>query len=324
VHILAYPHNFKLFNQFSCKFLSRLLALVLILVFNSPNLFATTAPHIAVLYPESGKRASQLYKTIIKNMQQRENVVIISRQFSVDTDAEKLQQWLRAENIQAVILLGKKGLQFSLKLNVNIPVITGAHMGVLPGRSAVTLSADPQQLFYQLKKLQPQIKTVHVIYNQANSGWIIKKAERAAKKNNLQLNAIQADSVQASAQALKALVNTLNARHDSIWLPYDPVFPVKPLLPDLLKKSWQDNLIIFSGNPYHVQQGILFALFPDYSKLGNQLIDLALHKVQKDDSIHIEASQYLNSAINIRTATHLGILLSSVEKNNYKMVFPKN
>jgi len=277
-----------------------------------------------VLFPESGKRASRLYKGIIENMQQHEAVLISSRKFSADANPASIQQWLRDENIQAVILLGKKGLQFSLKLNLNIPLVTGAHLGSLPSRSAVTLSADPQQLFSQLKKLKPNIKTVHVVYNKNNSGWLIKKAEVAAKNNQLQLKATQADTVQASGIALKTITQNIDARSEALWLPYDRAVPVKPLLFDLLKKAWKDNLIIFSGNPYHVQQGVLFAMFPDYAKLGRQLIDLSLKKLQKDDAINIEPSQYLNSAINVRTASHLGIIVSSNDRNDYKMVFPKN
>ncbi len=279
---------------------------------------------IGVLYPQSSKRASQLYKTIIQSMQKHRKIKLFSRQLSADDKNENIQQWVRDKKIQALILLGKKGLQFSLKLTLTIPVLSGAHMETLPGQSAVTLRADPLQLFDKLKKLKPKISTIHVVYNEKNSGWLIRKAKSAARKMGLKINATETNTLQASAQALKTLVKNIDADREAIWLPYDPILPVKPLLPDLLKQSWQKNLIIFSGNPYHVQQGVLFALFPDYSKLGEQLVDLALNKIHKNGSVMVEVSQYLNSAINIRTATHLGILLSSVDKDNYKMVFPKN
>ncbi len=300
-----------------------LLRAACLLILITTPLQAISEQRIAVLYPEASSRASQLYNTIIKSMKQRNNVQIHSRAFSTDDSIADIQQWLADEKSQAVVLLGKKGMQFGTKLSLNIPIISGAHMQVQPNQSSVSLNADPQQLFEKLKKLQPDIKTVHVIYNDANSGWLIKQAQAAAHKNNIILNAIQANSMQDSGQALKQLVQKLDARKDAIWLPYDPILPVKPLLPDLLRKSWDKNLIIFSGNPYHVQQGTLFALFPDYSKLGPQLIGLALNKLKKTDTIYFEPSRYLNSAINVRTASHLGIQVSSVQRENYKMVFPK-
>lgn len=296
---------------------------LLLLLITSP-LQAISESRIAVLYPEAGKRASQLYATIIKSMQQQNGIKIQSKIFSDNDSADNIQKWLSDEKSQLVILLGKKGLKLSSQLSPDIPLLTGAHMGMQKNQSAVSLTADPQQLFKRLKTLQPDIKTVHVIYNSANSGWLIKQAELAAERNKIKLSAIQVDNMQDSGPALKKLVQSLDARKDAIWLPYDPILPVKLLLPDLLRKSWDKNLIIFSGNPYHVQQGTLFALFPDYSKLGPQLIELALNKLKKDGKIYFEPSRYLNSAINVRTASHLGIQVSSVQRKNYKMVFPKD
>lgn len=312
-------------NLFSyCHKARKLIPATLLLVLISSPLQAINNPRIAVLYPEAGTRASQLYSTIIKSMREHSTAQIETRAFSADESPADIQQWLSDEKTQLVILLGKKGLQFSTQLSLNIPMLTGAHMATNTNQSSVSLTADPQQLFKQLKKLQPNIKTVNVIYNEVNNGWLIKQAKRAARKNRLTLNAIQADDMHASGPALKNLIHSLNPDEDAIWLPFDPVLPVKPLLPDLLRKSWDKNLIIFSGNPYHVQQGTLFALFPDYAKLGPQLIDFALKKLKSKENFYFEPSRYLNSAINVRTASHLGIQISSIQKGNYKMVFPKN
>jgi len=298
--------------------------LLLLLLLISTPVQADNTPHIGVLYPESGKRASQLYSTIIKNMRQHSDVHIQTREFTANDSTTDIQQWLNDKKSQAVILLGKKGMNLGKKLTVDIPVISGAHMEVHENQSSVSLTADPEQLFYQLKTLQPDVETVHVIYNKANSGWLIKQAVLAAHSNKIKLNAIQINNMQAAGPRLKQLVQKLDPQKDAIWLAYDPILPIKPLLPDLLRKAWDKNLIIFSGNPYHVQRGTLFALFPDYSKLGLQLIELTLNKLDKNKQIFYEPSRYLNSAINIRTASHLGIQISSIQRNKFKMVFPKD
>jgi len=299
------------------------LLLLLLLPITSP-IQADNIPYIGVLYPESGKRASQLYSTIIKNMRQHNEVHIQTREFAANDSAEDIQQWLNNRKSQAVILLGKKGMNLGKKLTIDIPVISGAHMEVQENHSSVSLTADPGQLFYQLKTLQPDIETVHVIYNNANSGWLIKQAILAANSNEIKLDAIQIDNMRDAGPRLKQLVQKLDPQKDAIWLAYDPILPIKPLLPDLLRKAWDKNLIIFSGNPYHVQRGTLFALFPDYSKLGLQLIELTLNKLDKNKQTFYEPSRYLNSAINIRTASHLGIQISSIQRNKFKMVFPKD
>ncbi len=317
-------HLFSLIVPLNPNRAQRLIKTAFLLILITSPLQAISNPRIAVLYPEAGKRANQLYITIIKSMREHSTAQIQTRTFSANENPADIQQWLSDEKTQLVILLGKKGLKFSTQLSLDIPMLTGAHMAIKANQSSVSLTADPQQLFKQLKKLQPNIKTVNVIYNETNSGWLMKQAQLAANKNQLTLNAIQADDMQASGPALKSLIHSLNPGEDAIWLPFDPILPVKPLLPDLLKKSWDKNLVIFSGNPYHVQQGTLFALFPDYTKLGPQLIDFALKKLKSTEKIYFEPSRYLNSAINVRTASHLGIQISSLQKDNYKMVFPKN
>ena len=285
-------------------------------------LLADNSTRIAVLYPESNNRAiSKLYNTIVQNMLNNPQVMVQSRALSVDDSVDDIKQWLVDEKSQAVIFLGKQGQNFSMNLKLAIPLVTGAHIGVKVDHSAVSLAADPDQLFNALKTFEPDIKHVHVIYHEANSGWLMKKAHQAAKKNQLNLNAMQSANVQASGQLLKKVIEQADT-YDAIWLPFDPILPIKPLLPELLKKAWEKNLIIFSSNPYHVRRGILFALYPDYSKLGQQLIDLALIKINKNGQVHHQPSLYLNSAINTRTASHLGIQISSRQVNNFNLVFP--
>ena len=193
-----------------------LLATCLLLV--AQLTFAANATRIAVLYPESGSRVSQLYASIILGMQDS-GVSIQSRELTADVSADDIRQWLHDQGSKAVILLGKQGLKFSQQLEVSIPVITGAHVSVQEDRSAVTLAADPQQLLRLLKQLKPGIRRVHVIYNKTNSGWLIAQAQRAAKQSGIKLNAIESDSMLASGQALKQVINQAEAGHDAIWLP---------------------------------------------------------------------------------------------------------
>ena len=276
---------------------------------------------IAVLYPEAKGRVAQLYATIIKGMQ-ADGVSIQSRALSADTQNDDINKWLWEEGSQAVIMLGKQGQRFSQQLNLDIPVITGAHVSIQADRSAVTLAADPEQLLSVLKQLEPGIRRVHVIYSETNSGWLIERARRDARKKGIELNAIRADTIQASGQALRDVLESATAQGDAIWLQLDPVLPIKPLLPEMLKVAWEKNLIIFSGNPYHVQQGILFALYPDYKQLGRQLVELSMHKISKKGQARHEPSRYLKSAINTRTASHLGIQVSNSTINDFNLVFP--
>lgn len=311
----------KLFNKHLIQDLIVLVGLTLALIIYSPFLLSAENTQIAVIYPESHARANQLYKTIIKSMLSTNQVTIHRYQFTLKNDTTKLNQWLTNENVDAAIFLGEKGIAFSKKLSLNIPIITGAHIGLQAERPAVSLTAEPAQLFSTLKKLRPNIKTVNVIYSASNNSWLIKNARRAALQNNIVLKAIKIDDIHASGPALSKMVQQLDVINDSVWLPHDAAIPVKSLLPQLLMQAWKKDITIFSGNPYHVQQGTLFALYPNYSKLGIQLIELTLKKLKHKDLQGYEPSRYLNSAINVRTASHLGIHLTDEQLENYKLIF---
>jgi len=109
---------------------------------------------------------------------------------------------------------------------------------------------------------------------------------------------------------------------DAIWLVLDPVVPVKALLPELLKVAWKKRLVVFSGNPYHVKRGTLFALYPDYSGLGHQLIDLVLLEIKSGVAVRHQVSRSLNSAINVRTASHLGAKTKNIDASSFSLIFP--
>lgn len=285
---------------------------------------------ISVVYPDSSKRAEVLYKTIIKGMSFNKSITLSVHPFSAKQDALAIQQLIINDQSALLVLLGTKAVNLRHQFSLNIPIITGAHMLIKNNQLGISLSADPQQLFSQLKTVQPMIKKVNVIYSEENNGWLIEYAKIAAKSYNIEVNAIQSQKIQNSGAELKKIIKQIDAKTEAIWLPYDPIVPTKKLLPELLKNAWNKNLLVFSGNPYHVQQGTLFALFPNYNQLGKQLVELSLqslnqkYRLNQQSNLAPQPSKYLNSAINIRTASHLGIHLSNEEKENYQMIFPKN
>jgi putative ABC transport system substrate-binding protein len=46
---------------------------------------------------------------------------------------------------------------------------------------------------------------------------------------------------------------------------------VKVILPLLLERSWEQNLVLFSSKPAHAKRGALFSMFPNHLELGKQL-----------------------------------------------------
>ena len=112
---------------------------------------------------------------------------------------------------------------------------------------------------------------------------------------------------------------------DAIWLPQDPyTVDQKTILPELLRAAWSDNFVVFSSNASHVKRGVLFGLYPDFEKMGASLGRLALD-ASTGKSIKKTPVQPLTdvlTAVNLRTADHLGLNLKSDQRDTFDLTFP--
>ncbi|MEM7304369.1 MAG: ABC transporter substrate-binding protein, partial [Pseudomonadota bacterium] len=97
----------------------------------------------------------------------------------------------------------------------------------------------------------------------------------------------------------------------------------KVVLPFILEKTWQKNVVVFSGSAGHVKNGALFCMFPNNEEHGKQAASLLLkeargYPVEKK----IYPTEGLQKAINSRTAEHLGLDISKSELREFDLVFP--
>ncbi|NOY66790.1 MAG: hypothetical protein GXP13_05205 [Gammaproteobacteria bacterium] len=278
---------------------------------------------VIVLYPEASPVHARLYQIIIKGMQGDNEMVIMPHQFNQHTNKEELKNRISKKQGQAVIILGKTGISLSIELNLDIPVVTGAHILTRQNRSSVSLAADPGQMFRKLKQLSPKVRRVFVIHNEMNSGWLIKLATIAARKQGLKLEPLVIDTPNDITGAFHMIQKKAQKDRDAIWLPLDPAVPTRVVLPELLKVAWKKDLVIFGNNPLDVKKGILFAMYPDYINIGKQLLTMVQSRIKNKTVSQPEASRYLKMAFNNRTALHLGIMLDSQQLEQINLIYPR-
>ena len=304
----------------SCRFLFLVPVLFLTAVGLSQ---AEPTTHISVLYPKASPAHTRLYQTIIKGMQTSDRLSLSQRSFSDDVDASELEQWVINQQADATVILGKASQQLSLQLDLNIPVVTGAHILASDSSASVCLAAAPDILFAKLTQLSPKVRRVFVIHSERNTGWLIKDAQAAARQRNLKLVPLVIESQTEVASALNEMLQKVEPGRDAIWLPLDPMVPTRTILPKLLKVAWQKDLIIFSNNPIDVKKGILFAMYPDYANMGQQLVAMAQARIQNQGTAQPEASRYLKIALNNRTASHLGIDIDPLLLQQINLIYPR-
>lgn len=255
-------------------------------------------------------------------MQDNNRASVITQTFNKSTTNDEIEQQITKTNARAVIALGKHGKLFAQQLELDIPIITGAHVLAEEGKASVSLAADPFILFTRLKHLKPEIKTIYVIHNKQNTHWLIKDALVTAKELKLNLKVFVAEDLKQTSSLLKDVIEQAQKNNSAVWLPLDPVLPINILLPELLRAAWDKNIVVFSNNPVDVQKGVLFAMYPDYRKMGTQLVDLAIARINGLKNAAPEPSRYLNSAVNSRTATHLGVK-ADLNTSDFNLFFPE-
>jgi len=276
--------------------------------------------NIAVIYPKS-ERVSKLFDIIIDGMKTHDDINFHRMAINDKTSSLDIKKWIDQYDWNAIVALGKQGSQLGRDLDLGVPFVTGAHIIAKPDQATVSLAADPWQLFKRLKELKGNVKRVFVVYNQANIGWLMEQATRAADELQLNLIKLSVHDARQVTAAFDRILQKARPGEDAIWLPLDPIIPTKVVLPILLKYAWNKNLVVFSNNPMDVKKGALFAMYPDYYAMGKQLVELTLTRVKKNSLVKPEASRFLKIALNRRTALHLGIKLSQINSLKFNVLY---
>jgi putative ABC transport system substrate-binding protein len=91
----------------------------------------------------------------------------------------------------------------------------------------------------------------------------------------------------------------------------------------VLQESWSQDIAVFSSNFVHVRRGVLFSLYPDNVALGKSLAGLAQGMlVSGNDGTHgMLPLRDVQSAVNLRTAQHLGI--NPARQQGFDLIFPE-
>ncbi|ADE14557.1 conserved hypothetical protein [Nitrosococcus halophilus Nc 4] len=290
-----------------------------------PAAFASPSP-VAVIYPEIREPYRSVFLSIINGIKKRLKTPIDAYALEKDYNIVMLRERLERAEIQVIIALGGRGLLAARKLQSMFKVVVGAVLVAPDGTelTGISLTPDPQTFFQKIKELTPDVKRVTVIYEQGYSDWLIERAEESIRNYNLKLNALPAKNFREAATLYRDVLSQLESETDAIWLLQDSILDEQAVLPLILQEAWERNLVVFSSNLSHLKRGVLFALYPDNENMGRSLAEIALKQIQNGDNIPLSVMPLrdLLIAVNIRTAEHLGLKLTSQMKREFDLIFP--
>ena len=285
---------------------------------------------IAVVYPDIGEPYRAIFEEIIKGVEDKVGTQVSSYPVSSDTDIPGLEARLQHDKIKVVIALGRQGMKTATLLNLNSGSVVVGGVLTVPEDEArrqpvVTLSPDPALLFARMKELMPTTKRVYVVYDPGFNEWLIKLAKDAANALGLELVAYKSHDLRSAVESYQKIFSEADNHKDVLWLPQDPTtVEESSILPLVLQESWNQSIAVISSNFGHVRRGVLFALYPDNEALGKRLAGLSEDILNSNAETEITGLMTLldvKSAINYRTAKHLGI--NPMRLKSFDTAFPE-
>lgn len=288
-----------------------------------------SVPIAAVCYPDMGDPYRGIFLGIVAGIENGLGSPVRLCPLKTDENLSFLAERLRQEGVEVVITLGRRGLQAAQTLADSLPVVIGS-VPIAPDSrnanlSAISLTPDPDEVFAKLVELNPAVKRIVTVYHPEQDGWIIERAHWSAKQRGIGFEALPARDIKTAAGWYAQILQTMVSEADALWLLQNDISPDEnALLPLILQKSWERRLLVFSNSPDDVRKGALFSLFPDNTGMGRSLAHLALKRLrQPPSSAMVLPLRDLLTAVNLRTAEHLGLRFGNRERGGFVLVFPQ-
>jgi putative ABC transport system substrate-binding protein len=284
---------------------------------------------IAVIYPDIGEPYRSIFAKMIEGIEDNAKGVVHSYPIAPGADPGDLSAQLKRSGVKVVIALGRQGLKIASTLDRDMPVVVG---GVLTAPdndnrnlTSISLTPDPALLFARLKSMLSGVKRVIVVYDPRYNDWLIKLARDAARAQGLELVAYEARDLATAARLYESAFAASDGRRDAIWLPQDATtVDEATILPLVLKESWNRGVPVFSSSFLHVKKGALFALYPNNLGLGRTLATTADAIMSGD--FHRRSMLPLRdvyTAVNLRTASHIGLSIGYQQQRDFDFIFPE-
>ncbi|MDO8934055.1 MAG: ABC transporter substrate binding protein [Rhodocyclaceae bacterium] len=283
---------------------------------------------IAVIYPDIGEPYRSVFAKIIEGIEEQARSRVPSFAVGANPNTQDIAAELRRQDIRVVIALGRNGLKLTSGLERDIGVVAGGVLSIPEADArniAVhSLAPDPALLFARLQAFMPTAKRVFVVYDPNQNAWLVRLAREAASARGLELVGYEAPDLKAAMRIYQDIFASADPKRDALWLLQDSTtVDETSVLPLVLQETWSRNLTFFSSSVAHVRRGALFSLYPNNVEIGRHLANSALGYLSSGGQIArgVTPLKAVLLAVNVRTAGHLGINLSS--RQHFDLVFPE-
>lgn len=305
------------------RILAALLAVTAVLMPWPRAVLAESAAPVAVIYPRVREPYRAAFVAIVAGVEAELGARVRAAEVDPSETAGDIAARIAGNGAGSVLLLGKYGLDVSQSLDPALPRTIGAVLARpddLPdGARGISMVPAPASLFRTLRAIAPDAKRITVVHGADENDWLVERARADAGALGYGFTSLKRETLREGASTYRELLGKLESPVDALWLPQgSPFVAESSVLQMILRAAWDRNIVVFSSNVSHVPKGALFALFPDNAEMGRALGRLA---ADGKAPAGLQVLEQLDTAINIRTANHLGLGLSAGDAR-FDMVFP--
>jgi len=280
-------------------------------------------PRVALLYPTVSQQYSSMFEQLIDGITSVQGYDFIVKRVDEQSSADALEEWASNNDIRAYIALGQTTYHLAESLHENLPLIAGGMVATPPGVTGISLTADPEAFFRHLQVVNPEVRRVFFIYSKQNNGWMIANCRTASKQFGIEFVPLEIENLQEAVIQYQTVLRSIRSSSDALWIPLDNMAPMDILLPEILHTSWDSRITVFSNNLAHARRGVLFALFPDHYRQGRRLVSLLAQRLENNkQSALLLSTVNLKIAVNLRTASHLGLKFNRELVDGFDQVYP--
>jgi len=186
---------------------------------------------------------------------------------------------------------------------LNPPSLIGADMKNVTGASMNVPVEQPIKLF---KQLGPQVKRVGIIYNPARTGYLVRRAQRVARDEGLELVTREISSVKEAIGALDSFQEGI----DALWIVPDETILSNAVVQQMLLYSYRRRIPLLGLSDRHAQMGALFSMsFASGEDIGRQAGELAqaILTGRSPADVPYTSARKVYLTVNLKTAQKLGL-----------------
>jgi len=212
-----------------------------------------------------------------------------------------------------IVAIGIWALQVAALESTDVPVVYAMVLNppsVVPGRgkniTGASMNVPVDQSIRLFKQLSPIIRRIGVIYNPGKTGYLVQRAQVAARDQGLQLITREVLSSKEAVSALESIQESI----DALWILPDETTLAPPVVQQMLLLSYRRKLPLLGLSENQVEMGALLSLsFASGEDIGRQAGEMsrAILMGKAASDIPYTTARQLKLAVNLKAAQKLGL-----------------